>query len=96
MNGVQLSLSGVAAHRSMGIGERYHESLRQTYHKIKFRHPIISPPYILRISVKAMNDTMGKMVWFRLELSFKFFHDLLYLAQTLLTRRHESYRKGLT
>ena len=60
MAGIQLRLSGVKAHNSLGIGERLHEPLRRIYRKIKHNHPHIPPPFILRVAVKAMSDTMGE------------------------------------
>lgn len=58
-NGAQLLLSEVAVHNSQGIGEHYHEPVRQTYRKIVFSQPTISPQFILRVVVKAVNGTMG-------------------------------------
>ncbi len=60
MAGIQLRLSGVKAHNSLGIGERLHEPLRRIYKKIKTDHPTADPKYILNIAVKAMNDTIGE------------------------------------
>lgn len=59
-NGVKLRLSGIEAHSSLGIGERYHEPLRRIYRKIRYTHPTVSPLYLLKVAVKAMNDTMGE------------------------------------
>lgn len=58
MSGEQPRLRRVRAHSSLGIGERYHEPLKRIYRKIKFDHPTIHPPLILRVAIKAMNDTI--------------------------------------
>ena len=58
--GIKLRLSGAQAHNSLGIGERYHEPLRRIYRKISIDFPNVSPQILLKIAVKAMNDTMGE------------------------------------
>jgi transposase InsO family protein len=57
--GITLRISGVEAHNSLGIGERYHGSLRRLYQKIEHEFPHVGPALLLRIAVKAINDTMG-------------------------------------
>jgi hypothetical protein len=54
-----LRFSGVKAHNSLGIRERYHGPLRRVYQKIEHEFPHICPVLLLRIAVKAINDTMG-------------------------------------
>lgn len=51
--------SGVESHNSLGSGERYHEPLRRIFRKIKRETPRINNNVALRISIKAMNDTLG-------------------------------------
>ncbi len=58
--GVQLRLSGVRAHNSLGIGERLHSPLRRIFEKVKHNYPAADPKYLLSIAVKAMNDTIGE------------------------------------
>ena len=58
--GIQLRLSGVKAHSSLGIGERLHDPLRRIYRKIIEDHPDVNPREALKIAVKAMNDTIGE------------------------------------
>ena len=58
--GMQLLLSGAQSHNSLGIGERYHEPLRRIFRKISIDYPHIDPQLLLKIAVKAMNDTMGE------------------------------------
>jgi hypothetical protein len=57
--GITLCISGVEAHNSLGIGERYLGPLRRVYQKIEHKFPHVGPALILRIAVKAINDTMG-------------------------------------
>lgn len=47
------------SHNSLGVGERYHEPLRQIFDKIITDHPQIDPEVALRLTVKSMNDLMG-------------------------------------
>jgi hypothetical protein len=57
--GITLRISGVEAHNSLGIGERYHGPLRRVYQKIEHEFSHVGPALRLRIAVKAINDTMG-------------------------------------
>lgn len=59
MTGIQLCLSGVESHNSIGSGERYHAPLRRIYQKIRYSEADIQPELALRLAVKAMNDTMN-------------------------------------
>jgi hypothetical protein len=57
--GIILRISGVEAHNSLGIGERYHGPLRRVYQKIEHELPHVGLALLLRIAVKAIHDTMG-------------------------------------
>jgi hypothetical protein len=57
--GITLRISGVEAHNSLGIEERYHGQLRRVYKKFEHEFPHVGPALLLRIAVKAINDTMG-------------------------------------
>ena len=59
LHDVTLEKSGVQSHHSLGIGERYHKPLRDTYRKLKLDHPSMQRQVLLALSVKAMNDTLG-------------------------------------
>ncbi len=59
-NGIQLRLSGVKAHSSLGIGEKLHGPLRRIYNKVVASHPTLPKQFCLRIANKAMNDTIGE------------------------------------
>jgi len=58
-HGIELSLSGVESHNSLGCGERYHAPLRRIFEKIKYAEPNIESRLALRLAIKAMNDTMN-------------------------------------
>ena len=58
--GIQLRISGVKAHSSLGIGERLHEPLRRIYRKVRADYPQAHNKILLNIAVKAMNDTIGE------------------------------------
>ena len=51
--------TGIEAHSSLGVGERCHQLLRQTYRKIMVDHPTADSETSFAFSVKAMNDTHG-------------------------------------
>jgi hypothetical protein len=57
--GLELILSGVESHNSIGPGERYHGRLRRIFRKVRYDYPNLTPDISLRLVVKAMNDTMN-------------------------------------
>ncbi len=59
ISNVKVESTEIEAHASQGIGERYHRPLRQTFLKIKLECPQADPDLELRLSVKAMIDTLG-------------------------------------
>ena len=56
---MQIKKSGIQSHNSLGVGERYHQALRDTYGKLKFDHPSLQRQVLLALAVKAINDTLG-------------------------------------
>jgi hypothetical protein len=60
MTGIRLRISGVEAHNSLGIGEILHEPLPLIYRKVQTDYPHIPPRTVLKLAVKAMNDTVGE------------------------------------
>lgn len=59
LRGINVENTGIESHNSLGIGERYHQPLRQTYRKILVEHSNADPSLALALSVKALNDTLG-------------------------------------
>ena len=59
ISGVKVEHTGIEAHSSLGLGEGYHQPLRQAYRRIKAEHPTTEPQLALALAVKAMNDTLG-------------------------------------
>lgn len=59
VGGVEVQRTGVEAHSSLNIGERYHEPLRKTFRKLMSAYPKADKHLTLSLSVKAMNDTLG-------------------------------------
>jgi hypothetical protein len=57
--GITLRISGVEVHNQLGIWERYNCPLWRVYQKIEHEFPHVCPVLLLRIEVKAINDTMG-------------------------------------
>ena len=56
---IKVENKGIEAHSSLGLGERYHLPLRQTFRKIMAQHKKTDCDLALTLSVKAMNDTLG-------------------------------------
>jgi hypothetical protein len=57
--GVELAISGIESHNSLGVGERYHGPLRQIYDPIMDNSERADPVLALKVAVKTMNDTLG-------------------------------------
>ena len=57
--GIEVKESGIEHHNALGAGERYHDPLRRVFKKVKHEYPSLNRELALRISVKAINDTMG-------------------------------------
>ena len=56
---VSVFRTGIESHTSMGIGERYHAPLRNTFRKLKLDYSLVDPSLLLSMSVFAMNITLG-------------------------------------
>lgn len=54
-----VSHTGVNSHNSLGLGERYHHPLRNTYRKITITHPHLPKELRLVFKVKVIHDTLG-------------------------------------
>ena len=59
LHDINLEKSGTQSHNALGIGDRYHKPLRDTYRKLKLDFPKMSRQLVLALSIKAMNDTLG-------------------------------------
>lgn len=59
IGGVEVERTGIEAHASLNIGERYHQPLRTVFRKLKIEHPTADKHLTLALCVKAMNDTLG-------------------------------------
>lgn len=51
--------TGIEAHSGLWVGERYHGPLRATWRECKKENPQIDDNLSLKLSSKAMNDTVG-------------------------------------
>ena len=56
---IKLDTTGIEAHFSLGLGERYHQPLRNTYRKLESIYPLQDKSLLLQCAVKGMNDTLG-------------------------------------
>ena len=59
-HGIEVQLSGIESHNSIGVGERYHGPLRKIFSILRHDNPREDPEIILRYAVKGINDTMGE------------------------------------
>lgn len=57
-NGIQLCLSGANAPSSLRIGARLNAPLRRIFENVAHSNPTLSKPYLIKVAVKAMNETM--------------------------------------
>ncbi len=58
-NNVQVQKTGIESHSSLGLCERFHGPLRNTFRKVMKEYPKTDMKYALAVSVKALNDTLG-------------------------------------
>ena len=56
---VELETTGKEANSSLGIGERCHQPLRNTYRKLIHTYPSADRNLLLAFAVKVMSDTLG-------------------------------------
>lgn len=59
LHDVKVEKSGVESHNSLGVGERYHKPLRDTYRKLKLDCPSMQRQLLIVLAVKSMNGTLG-------------------------------------
>jgi hypothetical protein len=57
--GISLRYTGVEAHSSLGLLERYHDAIRRTYDKLRLDDPHVRSSMALSAAVKAANDCTG-------------------------------------
>ena len=83
---VNVEKRGIESHNSLGIGERYHKPLRDTYLKLKIDHPTMQRQILLALSIKAMNDTLGPEGIVPSALAFGEFPSLRSLSGPIVPR----------
>lgn len=54
-----INLEKIGSQNSLGIGERYHKPLPETYRRLNVYFPKMQWQLLLAFSVKAKNDTLG-------------------------------------
>lgn len=59
LSNVDVQRTGIESHNCLGLGERYHQPLRNTYRKLCIAYPDRDRQLLLSMSVKAINDTLG-------------------------------------
>lgn len=57
--GIHMQISGVESHNSTGLGEKMHDPLKRIYRKIQISNPDMRKDVLLKLAVKATNDTIG-------------------------------------
>ena len=55
---VKVRRTGIESHNSLGLGERYHQPLRNTFRKLRIAYPDKERQKLLSFGVKALNDTL--------------------------------------
>jgi hypothetical protein len=54
-----LQISEIDSHNSIGLGERMHSPLRRVYNKILMEYTHLHRTMLLKLAIKATNDTLG-------------------------------------
>lgn len=94
-NNVQAEKTGVEAHNSLGLGERYHQPLRSTFRKLKIDYPVLPDDIALSVSVKTLNDTLGPEGIVPTVLVFGDYPRLYTLSEELPSRLTNEQRAAL-
>jgi len=91
--------SGFESHNSLGVGERYHDVLRNAFRRVQVNHPDVPPEVALVLTVAAMNQMVGPhglvpiMLVFgiapRLPVTPLLFPEQLYMMRPAETARKE-------
>lgn len=89
---MKVTIIGVEAHSSIGLGERYHEPLRSTFRKIINSRPDIEEDLVLSLSLKAMNDTIGPKDFVLSGLVFGKFPQIKNMSEFYVNKH--LYRRG--
>lgn len=71
-HGINLKITGVQSHNSLGLGERHHDPLHRIYRKLCQHSRVLNHAWILRLVLKAMNDTIGPDGYISLHLVYCF------------------------
>ena len=83
---LNLQKTPVESHSSMVIGEGFHNSLRDTYRKLKVDYPSIQCKLPLALSVKAMNDTVDPEETVLSTLAFSEFPSFRSVSEPVIPR----------
>ena len=59
ISNVEVQRTGIESHNSLGLGERYHQPLCNTFRKLKIGYADQERKLLLSFAVKALNDTLG-------------------------------------
>lgn len=57
--GIEVQISGMDSHNSIGAEERYHQPLRRILRVLRTIHSNVDPEVLLRYAIKGINDTIG-------------------------------------
>lgn len=87
MSNYNVGKADVEAHSNLGLDERYHHLLRQTFQNIILEHPQTDSKVALAAPVKAMNDTLGPEGLVPSVLVFEEFPKAFTRSETSLERR---------
>lgn len=85
--GIEICLPVVRAQSLLYIGERLHELLRRISNKVKIDIPTVNNNTLLKIAVKAMNNTIEKKGLVRSRLVFGIFPRLSIIASNFLKQK---------
>lgn len=86
--GVGVTRTGIEAHASLGLGERYHEPLRSTFRSIMKSRPDVDKELALSLSVKVMTNTLGPKGLVPSALVFGEFPQIRHKSEVRTERPH--------
>lgn len=89
LNCVGLRLFDGQGKSSFVIGERLHEPLQTIYRNIKHDYPNVSPFVVSKVTIKAMNETIGENGLFPSWLVFGVIARLPIISVNILPKNKE-------
>lgn len=86
-NTIELQLSSVQAHNTIGVGGQYYAPSKRIYSTVPRKHPMQAPNMVFSLSIKEMNDAIRKEGLVPLLMVSRVTPSLSFINKTLPNQR---------